>query len=183
MDNSHLSTSNYPHRGQSRSSSRSPSRASFIDPFLVDLSPATALKIFTGASDQLKASIKDASPSQRAFGIQAAVASKKVQEWYEELSNWDWTHGPQGFEIPSEDIRASKRRKLSSEHVIATEAEEADDFEMEEYWGCLPASLVKEYEARVEDIRKNLEDLEIEELKEKVLGKCSRNKWNLFCSL
>ena len=54
---------------------------------------------------------------------------------------------------------------------------------MEEYWGCLPASLVKEYEARVEDIRKNLEDLEIEELKEKVLGKCSRNKWNLFCSL
>src|SRR2546429_7197893 len=155
MDNSHLSTSNYPHRGQSRSSSRSPSRASFIDPFLVDLSPATALKIFTGASDQLKASIKDASPSQRAFGIQAAVASKKLQEWYSELSNWDWTHGPQGSEIPSADTRASKRRKVSLEHMTESDAEEASDIEAEEYWGCLPASLVKEYVARVEDIRED----------------------------
>src|SRR6266516_5002821 len=162
MDNSHLFASNYSPGEHSRSSSRSPSRPSIIDPLLADLSPTTALKIFIGASDQLKASIKDASPSQRAFGIQAAVASKKLQEWYSELSNWDWTDGPQGFEIPSADIRASKRRKVSLEHMTESDAEEASDIETEEYWGCLPASLVKEYVARVEDIKEDLEGLEIE---------------------
>jgi hypothetical protein len=143
-----------------------------MDDMLADLSPATTLEAFTSVSGTLKASIEAASPTQRAFGIRAAVASKKIQEWKTELSAWSWpNNNSEGFEIPS-----AKRRKVSNGNFDNHQTEEVQGFrednqfsDKEEYWGSLPAADVRRYESRIEEISEDMEDLNVEEIKSQVL--------------
>src|SRR5436190_10046020 len=96
-----------------RTSSRSPTRnrLTVTDDILDGLSPASALEAFTNPSGRLKASIEAATAADRAFGIRAAIASKNIQEWLDELEHWHWPAegGSLGFENPR-----AKRRKLSN---------------------------------------------------------------------
>ena len=151
-------------RSKSRSPSRSPVRkaqftAHEVDPLLSNLSPDSTLKALaqtdavspTGrhAQDLLTQSITAASTSERALGIKAAVAGKKVREWHTELSNWEWPSKEEagrgkGFERPQKETD-------------------------EDYIGCLPVRLVDHYEERIEEIKDGLEALEVEDLKEHVL--------------
>lgn len=144
-----------------------------MDDMLSDLSPATTLEAFTSVSGTLKASIEAASPTQRDFGIRAAVASKKIQEWVTELSAWPWPNkSSEGFETPT-----AKRRKISNESLDNQRTEKEQDFrqnvppmDKEEYWGCLPALDVLRYESRIEEISEDMEDLNVEEIKSQVLN-------------
>ncbi|KAL2067652.1 hypothetical protein VTL71DRAFT_15748 [Oculimacula yallundae] len=153
-----------PPRGHTRMPSRSPTRANLADDILSDLSPATTLEAFTNPSGKLKASIEAATPSERAFGLRATLASKKIQEWVDELSAWPWPAegGSLGFEVPS-----AKRRKLSDDRGRRN----SNGYSQEEpkYIGSLLESEVESYENRVDDITADMEDLNVEEIKRQVL--------------
>ncbi|KAL2871360.1 GAS2 domain protein [Aspergillus lucknowensis] len=129
------------------------------DPLLGKLSPESTLEALSStdavpknekvAHDILSRSISQASPTERALGIRAAVAAQKLGQWYREVQKWEWpkrtdAHLGKGFIPPSD-------------------AEPA-------YCGSLPASVVSEREKRVEEIRDGMDSLDVEELKEHVLN-------------
>lgn len=153
-----------------RTPSRSPTRQRLVDDILSDLTPATTLEAFKSPSGRLKASIELATPSERAFGLRAALASKNIQEWVDELSNWSWPAegGSLGFEVPP-----AKRRKLSSptsdgetKHYEQNGTREASE---PEYNGSLLAQEVLRYEVRLDEITADMEELNVEEIKRQVL--------------
>ncbi|RAL60901.1 hypothetical protein DID88_010226 [Monilinia fructigena] len=150
---------------RTRSPTRSSSRSHISDDLLSDLTPATTLQAFTCPAGKLKASIEAASPADRAFGIRATLASKKVQEWLEELSDWPWpeTGGSSGFEVP-----ALKRVKSSRPDGEAESRQHEDDPEPQ-YCGSLSFEQVVRYEYRIEEIGEGMDDLKVEEIKRRVL--------------
>ncbi|KAL5364782.1 hypothetical protein BJX96DRAFT_157940 [Aspergillus floccosus] len=155
---------------QSRSSVRSPSPSRIavpdyqsIDPLLGNLSPEATLQVLTsadavptnerGAHDILARSISQVSPAERALGIRAAIAAQKLGQWYRELQAWQWPKGTdahlgKGFVSPSVDSESAEQ----------------------EYYGSLPAAVVAQHEKRIEEIRDELENLNVDELKEHVLN-------------
>lgn len=151
-------------RTPSHSPTRSPIRQRITEDILSDLSPASTLEAFTSdsPSGKLRASVEDATPSERAFGIRATLASKKIQEWVEELSAWPWPDAKAaagGFELP-----AAKRIKLDPS------LREDPDQEKEVYMGSLPARDVLAYERRIDEIHDDMEDLDVEGIKKYVLN-------------
>jgi hypothetical protein len=144
-----------------------------MDDMLADLSPATTLEAFTSVSGTLKASIEAASPTQRAFGIRAAITSKKIQEWVTELSAWPWpARSSEGFEIPIAKRRRLSNGNLNNHRTAKQQGFRQDDraVDEEEYWGCLPALDVLRYESRIEEISEDMDDLNVEEIKSQVLN-------------
>ncbi|TVY90391.1 hypothetical protein LAWI1_G006937, partial [Lachnellula willkommii] len=143
----------------SRPSSRLCTRERPTDDILTDLTPSTTFEAFTSPSGKLRASIEAASQSEQAFGIRATLASKKIQEWVNELSSWPWPteSGSAGFEMP-----APKRRKISDEPNTNGSPEV-------EYRGSLPTADALQYEVRIEEITGDMEDLNFEEIKRQVL--------------
>lgn len=134
-----------------------------IDPLLGKLSPEATLQALTsadavptnerGAHDILARSISQVSPAERALGIRAAIAAQKLGLWYRELQGWQWPKGTdahlgKGFISPP----------------VETESAE------QEYYGSLPAAVVAQHEKRIEEIRDELENLNVDELKEHVLS-------------
>ncbi|MCJ1381093.1 hypothetical protein MMC17_004202 [Xylographa soralifera] len=173
----------------SRSPSRSPTRrqeftANEIDPLLSNLSPTSTLEALrtTDVIDLapgsrqtiLSESIADASTSERAFAIRAALAGKKLREWYLEVKEWQWLQS--SFEEPTPGKKLGKSRDFSHgghlDQVLAHGKAGVDISRTDEevYWGSLPAKLVQQYEARIETIRDEMETLDVEELKEHVRG-------------
>lgn len=154
-------------RVPSLSPTRSPTRQRITDDILSDLSPTTTLEAFTNPSGKLRASVEAATPSERAFGIRATLASKKIQEWVDELSAWPWPsgEGSAGFEIP-----AAKRRRISVDERTPRAGYQGSGSGEEEYIGSLPAEYVARYENRVDDIHEDMDDLDVEEIKSTVLN-------------
>ncbi|KAK3378431.1 hypothetical protein B0H63DRAFT_247156 [Podospora didyma] len=153
-----------PHGHQGRSSSTSPTRQCTADDLLSNFTPRTAVEAFRNPSGTLKACIDAATPAEQAFAMRAALASKIIQEWLEDLSTWPWPAGggPAGFETP-----VSKRRRPSR-----SEGGRADDelLHMDElYLGSLRATEVARYERRIDEISQDMEDLDVEEIKSQVL--------------
>ncbi|QSZ37795.1 hypothetical protein DSL72_008894 [Monilinia vaccinii-corymbosi] len=150
-----------------RSSSRSSSRSHVADDLLSDLNPATTLQAFTSPTGKFKASIEAASPADRAFGLRATLASKKVQEWLEELSDWPWPEsgGSSGFEVSP-----SNRMKWSSPKLDeGTESHQQEEYPEPQYCGSLLFEQVVRYEYRIEEIGEGMDDLKVEEIKRRVL--------------
>ncbi|KAM0174261.1 hypothetical protein ACHAPF_006240 [Botrytis cinerea] len=152
---------------RARSPNRSSSRSHIADDLLSDLTPTTTLQAFTSPTGKLKTSIEAASPADRAFGIRATLASKKVQEWLDELSDWPWpqTGGSAGFEAPdaSKSIRVSPPKSDNG-------AEQQDEEDTEpQYCGSLLFDQVVRYEYRIEEIGEGMDDLKVEEIKRQVL--------------
>lgn len=111
-----------------------------------------------------------ASASEQAFAMRAAIASKKIREWLEEVSSWLWPRnsGSAGFEMPP-----AKRRKLSQSEAQEADGKgklaESDPTHDGEYLGSLPATVVDHYEKRTDQIQQELDDLDLEEIKNQVL--------------
>ncbi|ELR02368.1 hypothetical protein VC83_07761 [Pseudogymnoascus destructans] len=142
---------------------RSPTRSRITDDIFEDLSPARILERFTSASGELAKSIEASTPDQKQFGIRAAVASKKIEEWANEVGGWPWPSiGADGFVMPEKTYGIFGDLK---EDDMGLE-EEADT---KEYWGSHPAPLVELYSNRVSEIFDDMFDLDIEEIKNKVL--------------
>ncbi|KAI1138832.1 hypothetical protein F5Y05DRAFT_382539 [Hypoxylon sp. FL0543] len=155
-----------------RSSSQSPARHQqrLGDDLLSQLSPNSAVDALRAPTGPLKTCMDQASASEQAFAMRAAIASKKIRDWFDELSDWPWpkVDGSTGFEMPP-----AKRRKL-----FESEAPEGDHNSAQpesdvpydtDYFGSLPAADVDRYEARLEEINEGLDGLDLEEIKSQVL--------------
>ncbi|KAL9629821.1 MAG: hypothetical protein Q9164_006709 [Protoblastenia rupestris] len=74
-----------------------------VRPLLSTLSPASTLEALvstnvvdaTGNSSAVfvKVSVADSSEAERAWGIKAALAGKRIIEWHDELQEWPWSDG------------------------------------------------------------------------------------------
>jgi hypothetical protein len=103
--------------------------------------------------------------------MRTAIASKKIHDWLEELSDWPWPAGgtSAGFNVPP-----AKRRKLSEPRGPPNDPDfsksQQPPTELEtSYFGSLPARDVIQYEMRIEQIHKDMEELGLEEIKTHVL--------------
>lgn len=93
--------------------------ANEVSPLLANLSPASTWEalVATSAVDAAKddnrkfveTSVAHASESERAWGIRAALAGKKIHEWYDELSSWPWQTKEAASENPFETMANDDR--------------------------------------------------------------------------
>ena len=167
------------------SPSRSPKRRQQftnleLDPLLANLSPSSTLKALAntdavsvqqeGQRSALSTSIADASTSERAFGIRAALAGKKLREWYTEVKSWYWPST--GFERSSSAESTSPLKDVDHRGYLDWALLEGGEEQLgrreELYWGSLPARVVEDLEKRIEIIRDDMETLDVEELKDHV---------------
>lgn len=159
-----------------------------LDPLLANLSPTSTLEALEateaidpeGRASQslLHDSVAAASTSERALGIRAALAGKKLKKWHAELTAWPWplaSSSPgSGFRVPTQVERSIDNSRPNHEGYINKAVTDSgsvydlDQAEDEEYWGSLPAKLVREYENRIEEIAEDMEALGVEELKDYV---------------
>lgn len=130
--------------------------------------------------DALGRSVAGADPVERAVAVRVAMASKQLRRWYAEVSAWEWpvvseAKSSTGFEVPTFEERAQKRRKISEdthEHIPGSPQHSAD-FEFlddDEYWGGCPARLVRQRLDKIDLIKDGIDELELEDLKSRVLG-------------
>lgn len=174
------------HRTGTRSPSISPDRwrcsaKSGLDPLLYNLSPTSTLEALEALEaplsghDVLPDTLAAASASDRVFGIRAALAGKKLKEWHHEMSAWPWPDASlsNGFRPLAATQQERERRNVGQEgpgHSFATAAscQEHGGFDNGEYCGSIPKTLVQEYGDRIEAIQREMDELEVEDLKEYV---------------
>ena len=158
-----------------RSPSSSPIRhghfaAHELDPLLANLSPISTLEALrandavsplAGSKERVLAdSIAEASENERALGIRAALAGKKLREWVEEVEYWHWPREKFAPPLGANEGLRNGDNSLGS----------ASNSSSERYAGSLPARVVREREARIESIREDMDTLELNELKSYVRG-------------
>lgn len=154
-----------------RSTSQSPTRPRQVsDDLLSHLSPMNAIEAFRTPSGSLKTCMDAASATEQAFAMRAALASKNIYEWLDELEEWPWPEegGSTGFEAP-----LLKRRKLSfgrsnglSKEVTARPSTPTKETV---HLGSLPAADVLRYERRIDEIQHDMDELDVDEIKQHVL--------------
>lgn len=163
-------------RSPSRSPSRSPVRkaqftAQEIDPLLGNLSPKSTIKALSltealsanppNDADFLARSITNASTTERAHGIKAAVAAQKLREWHAEVRGWKW---------PAKTDRSLGKGFQPRSMSSLREESDSKMVKPKEYAGSLPSAVVAHHEERIEEIKDGLEALDVEELKTHVLN-------------
>lgn len=143
------------------------------DDFISRLSPMNAVDTFRAPSGPLKACMDAATTAEQSFAIRAAIASKNIYEWLDELRDWPWpTEGGIGFlapapakgELPPRG-RAGPTVEPPSEDATAPAPAPAKNL----YFGSLLESDIKRYERRIGQIQDGLDKLGIEEIKRHVL--------------
>lgn len=109
-----------------------------------------------------------ASPSERNFALRAALASKNIYEWLEELRNWPWpAQGGAGFQLPPFAKKHFPHGKPASSAVHDPEQTPKKVHDL--YVGSILEPDLARYEQRIEQIQTELDRLEIEEIKRHVL--------------
>ncbi|KAF6836793.1 gas2 domain protein [Colletotrichum musicola] len=138
----------------------SPNRTRTNDELLNRLTPMTAVEMLQSPNHELKQCLDNSTLSEQEFAMRAAVASRKIYEWLEELSDWPWPaeSGSAGFETPE-----FKRRRLANHGADASPEQDP------EYMGSLPATDVIRYEQRVDGISQDMDGLHIEDIKRHVM--------------
>ena len=167
------------YESHARSPSSSPTRygrlvSHELDPLLANLSPISTLGALRanatipslpGSKDRLLAdSIAEASESERALGIRAALAGKKLREWVEEVQDWHWPSGKFAPPLGKEKFQDAGNQG-SKGAIVQSEPTATPTDSRELYWGSLPAKSVQERENRIENIRDDMDTLELSELK------------------
>ncbi|KAJ9649304.1 hypothetical protein H2199_000079 [Coniosporium tulheliwenetii] len=152
--------------------------------FLRDTSPSTALRIFTDsassdlADDEEEASlcsnIHAATAAEKALGVRVAEAAAKLRAWCAEIEQWGWA----GTFEPPEGEEHGNSQKSTGSHANGKQARNgaANTTVGLRYWGSLPSTQVEAYEERLRDIALQLEDLELDELKDLVLQMHGQNR-------
>ncbi|EPS28579.1 hypothetical protein PDE_03525 [Penicillium oxalicum 114-2] len=173
-------------RENSRSTSpdrSAPSSYQKIDPLLSNLSPESTLLALTSTEavpsngnfshNVLSQSISQVSPAERAVGIRAAIAAQNLNVWYKEVRSWAWPALDDaklgaGFMPPAET--SVEADVAGSNQNLPLDGPQDQSGSKVEFYGSLPATLVGEYERRIDEIRDGMENLNVEELKEHVLN-------------
>lgn len=174
------------HRTGRRSPSASPDRWRYsvkdgLDPLLFKLSPSStiqaleALDVSLSGHDISQNSLAAASASDRVLGIKAALAGKRLKEWHNEISAWPWpdaslSNGFRQLAIVQHGRKplSVDDRDLNNGFATAASAQERGNFDNGDYCGSIHKKLVQEYEDRIETIQREMDELEVEDLKEYV---------------
>ncbi|KAI1824731.1 hypothetical protein F4861DRAFT_530769 [Xylaria intraflava] len=149
-----------------RTKSPSPSRQRHTsDELLSQLTPASVVEALQSPTGPLRECLDRASPLEQSFALKTAVASKTVHDWFEELSGWSWPSAgtATGFEMPP-----AKKRKVSEPETPGDDRD-TTTYSDSLYFGSLPADHVVRYEKRIEQIQQDMEDLNLDEIKNQVL--------------
>lgn len=132
-------------------------------------------------------SVAAASASERALGIRAALAGKRLKEWYEEVLAWPWPSAPEGngFRPPALNERTNSGSNGVNKTIddgSSLETVVAGNANGEHYYGSLSAKFLEEYEHRLETIMDDMEALDLDTLKDFVRDAHakSRSKSRLF---
>ncbi|KAI7362126.1 hypothetical protein KC354_g7531 [Hortaea werneckii] len=158
-------------RLHSRSPSLSPMRQPNPrdwDPLLRDLSPTATLRTFQTAETDSSPAFSfrgAASVSERAWGAKAAQTCLDLRSWVRELEGWQW---PGSFSVPEKEPNEDEDGKGGEGGGGGGGGGGGE--KTEDYWGSLPASIVVAYERRADDIAQQLDDIDVEELKDFVLS-------------
>ncbi|KAK3945196.1 hypothetical protein QBC46DRAFT_304011 [Diplogelasinospora grovesii] len=168
------------HHGRSPSEF-SPARQRPTDDLLFHLTPRTVVDAFRNPSGALKLCMDASTPSEQAFALRAAIASKNIKEWLDELNLWPWpkSGGSAGFEMgPADRTRRKLFDDVPSGLDKANSSEAADQRSptsptsprlAQVYMGSLTAADVIRYERRIDEISQAMEELDVEEIKSQVL--------------
>jgi len=148
-------------RSLSRSSSHHYSHARDFDPILRNLSPTKTLRAFSEPGfitphESLHAALESSTTFQRTLGAKAAQTCLDVRSWARELEEWEW---PGTFDTPELVQKAS-----------ANDDHNEKGASMPTYWGSLPADTVRQYEQRSDEIIQQLDEIDVEQLKDFVLS-------------
>lgn len=147
-----------------------------------DLSPSATLialvahsSLFSDAhlDDQtLIKSVEATSDSQRCFAKKVAETSRLLRLWCDELGSWQWNGD---FEVPSSGQGDEPEQQGVEEYVMQLTSEAAESTDGV-HLGALPKLRVLKYEARLEKIRDDLDELDVEGQKKHVLESHLRNR-------
>ncbi|EPE02963.1 gas2 domain-containing protein [Ophiostoma piceae UAMH 11346] len=192
-----------PSRQYYRNSSGSPTRQrqqhfqQHVDDLITQLTPTNAVSALRHPTGPLKACLDVATASEQSFAMRAALASSSIQEWLDELSDWDWPEagGSCGFEEPdtkrqsmgstahytssttptssppqARTLSPSTPKTPDQQILRAVKPGGSNGSESESGWmGSLLASDVLDYERRIAEITHEIEELEVEDMKQHVL--------------
>jgi growth-arrest-specific protein 2 len=98
--------------------------------------------------------------TQRDLVLRVIDAAEKLQIWCETVDQWGWSGS---FAPPLPDTN------LALDSLVHAENVESNGVDVE-YWGCLPSKVVEEYESQLDSIHEEMEKLDLDELKERILG-------------
>ncbi|KAL7962515.1 hypothetical protein V8C34DRAFT_185734 [Trichoderma compactum] len=131
------------------------------DDFFAHLEPAKVVEALAPPDGVLRGCLAEASALERDFAMRTAVASQKIWQWLNELNQWNWPRqaGSGGFLEPS-----NTQRKLFAQAPTPEEARR------KQYMGSLPAEEVEKYETRINQINRDMDDLDLEEIKGHVMN-------------
>lgn len=139
------------------------------DDFISQLAPLTAVDTLRAPTGPVKACMDTATPAERTFATRAAVASRNIYEWLDELRDWPWNaQAGAGFQPPAPEQEKPLARGRSGSTADGAHEETPADPD-ESYIGCLRESEVSRYEKRIDEIQAELDKLEIEDIKKHVL--------------
>lgn len=182
-----------PSRQYYRSASGSPTRQQHfqqhVDDLISQLTPATAVSALRFPTGPLKACLDTATATEQSFAMRAALAASSMQEWLDEMNEWPWPEGggSGGFEEPVHRrgklfastsptssppaARAfSPSSPITPERQVLRSASRASDVDVERAWmGSLRAEDVALYGERIIEIGHEIDDLEVEDMKQHVL--------------
>ncbi|KAL8363981.1 hypothetical protein RB601_009637 [Gaeumannomyces tritici] len=150
----------------------SPTRQRPTDELLATLTPTAAIEALRNPTGTLKQCLDAATLSDQSFAMAAAIASKKIQDWLDELSSWQWPSGSgsAGFDPSSPRGRGrtghSRWDSITSEDLEAVDSNPASD---NAWLGCLQAQEAASYERRIAEIQRELDEIDIETIKRHVL--------------
>ncbi|EHK27307.1 uncharacterized protein TRIVIDRAFT_229081 [Trichoderma virens Gv29-8] len=131
------------------------------DDFFAHLEPAKVVEALAPPDGVLRGCLAEASALERDFAMRTAVASQKIWQWLNELNQWNWPKqvGSGGFLEPS-----NTQRKLFAQAPTPEEAGR------KQYMGSLLAEEVEKYETRINQINRDMDELDLEEIKGHVMN-------------
>ncbi|KAJ1329062.1 Growth-Arrest-Specific Protein 2 Domain [Microdochium nivale] len=128
---------------------------------LRSLKPFCVIDSLRSPIGALKTCLDEASASEQAFAMRAAAASKHINDWYEELSEWPWPRngGSAGFE-PARPPGPPQRQVSAGSDTTITD---------DNWRGSISFEDVVAYQHRVEKILEEMDAFNIDEMKKTVL--------------
>ena len=119
----------------------------------------------------MRDSVAAASASERALGVRAALAGRKLEEWYRELEGWPWPADYNGFGPPPAHRQPIEQEEVfgkGSAQILNSQDQQLSGGKYRgqiEYWGSLTSHTVQTYSHRIEIIQDEMEALELDELR------------------
>ncbi|KXJ92688.1 hypothetical protein Micbo1qcDRAFT_50340 [Microdochium bolleyi] len=153
-----------------RAASRSPTRnhqySDDTEDLLYSLKPFCVIDSLRSPIGALKKCLDEASAAEQSFAMRAAVASKHINDWYEELSDWPWPRdgGSAGFEPPR-----AQHRLFAATRSVSGESTDETTITEDDWRGSIAPDDVLRYQRRVENILAEMDAMDIDEMKTTVL--------------